>query len=376
MEAKVEYTTLEPLKDDISELIKALCKAKKDFKPITRDGKNPFLNNKYATLDAIVNATENALNSNGLVIMHHQELIDDNKFLVTELIHESGQIKSTETCMNEYIQVSMNEKGNAKITPIQIFGSAITYLKRYHISELLNVAIDEDIDGNSPDTGKAKPKNNPSDNPDSPDSTELDKISEQEITQILENCKQVGLETETQALNKVISILKKNLKSLAELTMPEYATVMKTLGTSNVPSNGNRRTDADKNRKRAFAIANKLLMNDEKIKADVLREFNLISRKNMTEDNWKQYCDLLLVYENVMVTDEQIAEMKELPKPYQDSTMLNFLEFVNSNLEVAKAKIKNADGTPVMHISITKLEYMKKWEADYIIRVLKANPKE
>jgi hypothetical protein len=368
MEEKVDYQTSE-----ISELVKALCKAKKDFKNITRDGKNPFLNSKYVTLDAIINATEDALSDNGLVIMHHQELIDSNKFLVTELIHESGQIKSTETCMNEYITVQTNERGNAKVTPIQIFGSIITYLKRYHIGELLNVAIDEDNDGSAP-TDKGKQTGTTQNNP--TDTDNLDRISEIEINQILNDCKQAGLETEIQALNKVISILKKNIKSLSELTMPEYATVIKAIGSSKTSTDTNGHNDADKNRKRAFAIASKLLINDEQISEYALLVCGHESRKDMTEEQWNQYCDYLIEYEKKTITEEQIAEMKALPKPYTDATLPKFLEFVNSNLTVAKEKTKDAKGNKVVHTPVTKLEHLKIWEADYIIRVLKANPKE
>ena len=148
--------------EEIYELIKALCLAKKDFKPISKDGKNPFLNSKYVTLDGIINATEDALNANGLVIIHHQELTLEDTFLVTELIHESGQIIGTETGMDQYIgPVSVNEKGNVKVNPLQVFGSVITYLKRYHISELLNVAVDEDSDGtDTAEKKQAKPPTN------------------------------------------------------------------------------------------------------------------------------------------------------------------------------------------------------------------------
>ena len=150
--------------EEIGELIKALCLAKKDFKPISKDGKNPFLNSKYVTLDGIVNATEDALNANGLVIIHHHEFTVDDTLLVTELIHESGQIISTETGMSQYIgPVSVNEKGNVKVNPLQVFGSVITYLKRYHISELLNIAVDEDADGNSTEGKKQETKVNPLD---------------------------------------------------------------------------------------------------------------------------------------------------------------------------------------------------------------------
>ncbi len=364
-EEKGTYTS------EISELVKALCKAKKDFKNISRDGKNPFLNSKYVTLDAIINATEDALSDNGLVIMHHQELIEDHKFLVTELIHESGQIKSTETCMNEYITIQTNERGNAKVTPIQIFGSIITYLKRYHIGELLNVAIDEDTDGNAP-TEKGKQAEKAQNNPSETDN--LDKISETEINQILADCKAIGLDSETQALNKVISILKKNIKSLAELTMAEYATVIKGIGSSKVPpANG---TDPEKNRKRAFAIANKLLINDEKIKSVAIELYKHESRKDMTEQEWEQYCEYLIQYEALPINETQIEEMKALPKPYSDTTLPKFLEFVNSNLATAKEKTKDGKGNRVVHTPITKLEHMQAWEADYIIRILKANPKE
>ena len=150
--------------EEIGELIKALCLAKKDFKPITKDGKNPFLNSKYVTLDGIVNATEDALNTNGLVIIHHHEFMIDDTLLVTELIHESGQTIGTETGMSQYIgPVAVNEKGNAKVNPLQVFGSVITYLKRYHISELLNIAVDEDVDGNSTEDKKTETKVNPLD---------------------------------------------------------------------------------------------------------------------------------------------------------------------------------------------------------------------
>ncbi len=358
---------------EITELIKALCKAKKDFKPISKDGKNPFLNSKYVTLDAIINATKESLCDNGLVIMHHQKLIEDNKFLVTELIHESGQVKSTETCMNEYITVSLNDKGNAKVTPIQVFGLVITYLKRYHISELLDISVDEDNDGSRVDDKGSKGKDNATSNNPEKNADNLDRISQTEIDQILEHCKTAGLETETQALNKVRSILKSNHKSLAGLTMPEYATVMGVFGTTKSNSHTE---DGEKNRKRAFAIADKLLINDEQIKSVVLELYGHESRTDMIENEWNQYCDYLLEYEKKPVTDEQIAEMKALPKPYSDTTLPKFLEFVNSNLTLAKEKTKDGKGNKVVHTPITKLEHMQIWEADYIIRMLKANPKE
>lgn len=372
MEEKVEYGV------EKGKLIEALCKATLEFEPITKDSKAKVKTKSgseysydYVSLDAIINATKKGLANNGLNIRHYIKYKKDGKaWLVSELRHSSG-------CKPDITKAPIDKfTGDSYMSIIQNFGSIITYLKRYGISMLLNIAIDEDDDGRgSTDKNKqtgTTTQNNPSEN----NVDNLDRITETEINQILNDCKQAGLETEMQALNKVISILKKNVKSLSELTMPEYATVIKGIGSSKTTPATNGHADADKNRKRAFAIANKLLVNDEQISEYVMLAFSHESRKDMTEVEWKQYCDYLVEYEKKTVTNEQIEEMKALPKPYADATLPKFLEFMNSNLTVAKEKTKDIKGNKVVHTPITKLEHMMIWEADYIIRVLKANPKE
>lgn len=365
MEEQEEYRV------DKGALIEALCKAMLEFEPITKDSKARVKTKSgseytydYVSLDLIIISTRKALANNGLNIRHYIEFKPDGKsWLISELRHSSGcDPDKTESPIDKFT-------GDSYMSVVQNYGSIMTYLRRYHMALLLNIAIDEDTDGNEQDKGKTdKQDNHGKDN--------LDRITEQEISQILENCKAVGLETETQALNKVKAILTKNLKSLGELTMPEFHTVIKAIGSSKVPqpsgedaakTNGN-----DKDRKRAFALANKLLMSNEEIKVDILREFGLETRKDMTDVQWMQYCDYLLAYEKKMVTDEQVELMKSLPKPYKELTQANFITFVNSNLEFAKSKTKNMDGTPVVHVAITKPEYMSFWEADYIIRTLKS----
>ena len=115
------------------------------------------------------------------------------------------------------------------------------------------------------------------------------------------------------------------------------------------------------------------LINDEQISEYVLQVFNHESRKDMTESQWQAYCDYLIQYEARPISETQIVEMKALPKPYADTTLPNFLEFVNSNLRLAKEKTKDDKGNKVVHTPVTKLEHMQMWEADYIIRILKAN---
>ncbi|MDD4972581.1 MAG: ERF family protein [Paludibacter sp.] len=136
-----------------------MAKATMEFKPI---GKNSTakVNTKtggqysysYATLDEIINATKEALAKNGLIISHKTELIDGKMWLVSKLRHESGcRADKTKSQIDKYV-------GDGYMSPVQSYGSIITYLKRYHVGMLLNIAIDEDDDG-ADDKGKAdKPK--------------------------------------------------------------------------------------------------------------------------------------------------------------------------------------------------------------------------
>jgi len=382
MEAAVEYKNdnLQYKQGNKSELISALCKATLEFEPITKDSRAKVKTKsgseysyEYVSLDLIIISTRKALANNGLNVRHYIEFKEDGKsWLVSELRHSSGcEPDKTESPIDKFT-------GDSYMSIVQNYGSIMTYLRRYHMALLLNIAIDEDDDGNAKEQGKKQSEttkqsqNNTTKN----NADNLDRITETEVNQILNDCRQAGLETETQVLNKVISILKKNIKSLAELTMLEYATVIKGIGSSKTTPPATNGNDADKNRKRAFAIANKLLINDEQISEYVLMAFSHESRKDMADTEWEQYCDYLVEYEKKPVTDEQMAEMKALPKPYADATLPKFLEFVNSNLVVAKEKTKDAKGNKIVHTPVTKLEHMQIWEADYIIRILKSNPKE
>ena len=53
----------------MQQIILALIKAKKNFKKISKDAVNPYFKSKYATLDAVLEATESALAEQGLTIV-------------------------------------------------------------------------------------------------------------------------------------------------------------------------------------------------------------------------------------------------------------------------------------------------------------------
>lgn len=128
----------------MNELISALIKARSEFAPIRKDKVNPFLKNKYATLDAVLEAVEPALRQNGLTIVQTTEVNGDQTVLKTSLYHESGQSIS-----GHYPLPQTDDP--------QKLGAAITYGRRYALCAILSVTADEDDDGNAANTSTPKP---------------------------------------------------------------------------------------------------------------------------------------------------------------------------------------------------------------------------
>ena len=119
--------------ESISNLAKALSCFQVKVETIRKTANNPFFKSKYAPLPEILEAITKPLNECGLTFSQ----MPDGESLTTILIHcESG----------EYLQSSY------PLHPIksdpQAFGSAITYARRYAISSILALNVDEDDDGN------------------------------------------------------------------------------------------------------------------------------------------------------------------------------------------------------------------------------------
>lgn len=118
----------------LGDLAKALSKFQGEISAVKKEGKNPYFNSKYATLDSIIELIKKPLEKNGLAIS--QFPTGENE-LTTILMHTSGEyIMST---------AKMYPKDN---TP-QGQGSAITYMRRYSVSAILGIATEEDDDGNA-----------------------------------------------------------------------------------------------------------------------------------------------------------------------------------------------------------------------------------
>jgi hypothetical protein len=116
----------------MQELIKALIKAKGEFKAIAKDKTNPHYKSKYSSLDTVLAAVEPALAKNGLVLTHQAT----NGEFITTLHHESGESLSSSLPLPTFADP-------------QKMGSYLSYCRRYAITGLLSVCSDEDDDANA-----------------------------------------------------------------------------------------------------------------------------------------------------------------------------------------------------------------------------------
>jgi len=131
--------------ESIAELAKSLVKFHAKYIFIPKDKVNPFFGSKYADLSSINEAVNSELSSAGLAITQTIEIDGVGApCLLTVLIHESGEYISSQYAIKP-----------EKDTP-QGIGSAITYARRYAKCAILDIAADEDDDGNAASEVKSK----------------------------------------------------------------------------------------------------------------------------------------------------------------------------------------------------------------------------
>jgi hypothetical protein len=128
------------------ELSKALIQFHKKGIKIPKSSRNPFLKSKYADLSTILDHVQPALNDVGLTIV---QMPTGEHELETVLLHESGEFMSSTYRMQPLESVVDKDTKTKAITP-QSIGSVITYQRRYAIGAMLNLNIDDDVDGNPP----------------------------------------------------------------------------------------------------------------------------------------------------------------------------------------------------------------------------------
>jgi hypothetical protein len=134
--------------DPQAALMHALVKARGEFARIEKDGVNPHLHNKYATLGAVLDAVIEPLLSNGILVIQTPIGVEGGKWaLETRIRHRDG---------GELVGLVPLEYGDAKgLNPMQALGSAISYGRRYGLLSLLCLSVEDD-DGASAGSGFPK----------------------------------------------------------------------------------------------------------------------------------------------------------------------------------------------------------------------------
>jgi hypothetical protein len=121
----------------MKELATAMAKAQAEIKAALKDSKNPHFKSSYADLTSVWDACRTALTKNGLSVLQVTDFDANDVWLVTTLLHASGESISGRYPLRPQQQ-----------TP-QGYGSSLTYARRYCLASIVGVVSDEDDDGNA-----------------------------------------------------------------------------------------------------------------------------------------------------------------------------------------------------------------------------------
>lgn len=116
-----------------------------DIKPIIATGKGKISSKeyKYIKLDELIDIVKPIMLQHG--IMFYQRCTDEG--VNTIIYNQEG-----ETIESGFLSIDATQLTNNAVSLAQAQGIAITYAKRYQLSSLLGISIDEDTDANKGNT--------------------------------------------------------------------------------------------------------------------------------------------------------------------------------------------------------------------------------
>lgn len=130
--------------EKIDLLASALLKAQSEILGAKKDSENPFFKSQYADLETVWETIRGPLSKNGLSIAQPLEADEHGSYLVTTLLHTSGQF------------ISGRVKLIASKQDPQGYGAAITYFRRFSLASMVGVyQVDDDGNEASGRTGPA-----------------------------------------------------------------------------------------------------------------------------------------------------------------------------------------------------------------------------
>lgn len=138
--------TIPKQSDNIGKLAEALCKAQGTMVEAKEDSKNPFFKSTYADLTSTWRACKDSLTANGLSITQGAGFVDGQAFLVTTLMHSSGE------WINSFYPLYLSKQDP------QAMGSAVTYARRYALAAIVGVCKEGEDDDAEKAQNRAAPK--------------------------------------------------------------------------------------------------------------------------------------------------------------------------------------------------------------------------
>lgn len=139
-------------------LLEAMLKVQSTLTNPIKSATNPHFKSKYATLPDIRDMLTPLLAQEGLFVTQPVQIGDIGVVLQTSVYHPES-----EGVMSSFMPLMLEKQ-----TP-QGMGSAITYARRYALCSILNIAADEDDDGNSASQKQEPKKGIPTRMADDPD---------------------------------------------------------------------------------------------------------------------------------------------------------------------------------------------------------------
>lgn len=126
---------------------RAMSQAQGEMQPVLRDAANDQTRSKYARLETIDAAVRPIYTRHGFCLEFNSEAIDGpNERIVCEVSHAAGHSKRFQL---EAAPDTAGPQGKANKTPLHGLGSTVSYLRRYLLCMIFNVALaNDDNDGN------------------------------------------------------------------------------------------------------------------------------------------------------------------------------------------------------------------------------------
>lgn len=122
--------------ETISKIAAALCKVQGNLSGAKKDSKNPYFKSNYADLESVWDACRQLLHENELAVTQTTSMIEEKPYLITTLIHSSGE------WINSILPLYLPRFDS------QTLGSALTYARRYALAAIVGV-VQTDDDGNA-----------------------------------------------------------------------------------------------------------------------------------------------------------------------------------------------------------------------------------